>query len=377
MAKKKDYYAILGVRPDASQSEIKRAYRRLARECHPDVNQTSEACERFKDVNQAYQVLANPETRSRYDRYGPEGLEGMGRSGFGFADDLFGGFGDLFDAFFGSGARTARRDDIAERGDDVRADVEVTLEEAAFGAERTVEFSRLGPCRECVGTGFAESGGPIECPRCGGAGQIRTSRRTMLGSFSTVTRCGACRGTGRIISNPCKACAGSGRVRKVVKKELRIPPGVENGTRIRVTYEGDVGTEGGERGDLYVFVHVLPHEIFERHGLDIACELEIGFAQAALGAQVEVPTLDGSSTIEIPPGTQTGTVFRLREKGLPELSGRARGEQHVVVKVVTPTKLTRRQKELLEEFDRESQEARRAAKRVVERDGERAREESV
>lgn len=375
MSRKRDYYEILGVDPHASSDEIRRAYRLLARESHPDVNRTPEASEAFKEINEAYQVLSNPGTRARYDRYGPEGVDRVVSDGFGFADDLFGGFGDLFEAFFGSGPNRGRREEVATRGGDVPAEVEVTLEEVAFGTEKVVRFSRLEPCRECVGTGHGESGGPVECPRCGGTGQIRTSRRTMLGSFSTVSGCGACRGTGRVISNPCKACRGDGRVSKIVEKSFKIPPGVENGTRIRVSYGGDAGRLGGERGDLYLLVHVAPHEVFERRGRDIVCEKEVGFAQAALGAEVEVPTLDGTQTIKVPQGTQTGTVFRLKRHGLPELSGRGRGEQHIVVKVVTPTKLSRRQKELFEEFERESRQARQPG-RIPEREEERARGES-
>lgn len=353
MSRKRDYYEILGVSQSASAVEIRQAYRRLARECHPDVDKSPEANEAFKQINEAYQVLSNPDTRARYDRYGPEGVDKAVRDGFGFADDFLSGFGDLFEAFFGSGPQRGA-EEVATRGGDVPAEVEVTLEEVAFGTEKAVKFSRLESCRDCVGTGYAESGGPIECPRCRGTGQIRTSRRTMLGSFSTVSTCGACRGTGRVISNPCKACAGDGRVSKIIEKTFTIPAGVENGTRIRATYEGDAGRLGGERGDLYLLVHVLPHEIFERRGRDIVCELEIGFPQAGLGTEVEIPTLEGSQTLRIPPGTQTGTVLRLKGEGLPTLSGKGRGEQHIVVRVVTPTKLTRRHKELLEEFDRES-----------------------
>jgi molecular chaperone DnaJ len=374
MSRKRDYYEILGVSPSASPDEIRRAYRRLARKCHPDIDRSPEANECFKEINEAYRVLSDSGARARYDRYGPEGVDRVRGGGFGFADDFFGGFGDLFEAFFGSRSDRARGEDVTTRGGDVPAEVEVTLEEVAFGTEKSVRFSRLEPCLDCVGTGYSETGGPVECPRCGGAGQIRTSRRTMLGSFSTVSTCGACRGTGRVIANPCKACQGAGRISKVIDKSFTIPAGVENGTRIRVTYEGDAGRLGGERGDLYLLVHVLPHEVFERRGRNIVCGLDIGFVQAALGADVRVPTLEGSQTIQIPPGTQTGTVFRLKGQGVPELSGKGRGEQHVVVKVVTPSKLTRRQKALLEEFERESRQARSPAS-APERDKEQTKRE--
>jgi molecular chaperone DnaJ len=360
MARKRDYYEVLSVSPNADADEIKRAYRGLARQYHPDVNNgTPEAEERFKEINAAYEILSDPDKRAIYDRYGHEGLEARGvrptGDPFGFSDILSDlGFGSIFDSFFGGGGTAAgRRTRQRTQGEDLRADVEVTLEEVVFGADRQVTFQRMDVCGECVGTGSADGSAPRQCPHCKGSGQVRRVQSTIMGTLSTVTTCNVCRGEGQVNPNPCKRCRGEARVEAHVTREVRVPPGVEDGVRLRVPYEGNIGRRNGERGDLYVFIRVLPHEVFERRGRDIASMLEVSFTQAALGTQVEVRTLEGTELLRVPPGTQPGTVLKLREQGLPGLSGGVRGDHHIVISVRTPTKLTARERELLRRFAEE------------------------
>jgi len=354
MSSKRDYYEILGVPAEASAEEIKKAYRRLARRCHPDVNRSDKNSEEiFKEINEAYEVLSDPQKRQMYDRYGHRGLDGRyADPGFGFDGfgDL-GGFGDIFDMFFGSGARAgARRRTAGEAGSDLRYDVEITLEEAAAGVERKLRISRLERCETCGGSGVQPGSSMVECSYCHGAGEVRRSQYTILGSFSTVTICSACRGEGRVIKDPCRACGGHGRLRATSERQVRIPAGVENGSRIRLRGEGDAGARGGPAGDLYVIVQVKPHETFERRGDDIICEIPISFVQAALGDTIEVPTLDGKEKLHIPEGTQTGATFKLSRKGIPNINSGARGDEYVVVRVLIPRKLTDEQKKLLLEF---------------------------
>lgn len=354
MSSKHDYYEILGIGRGASTDEIKKAYRRLARQYHPDVNRTdTSAEEKFKEINEAYEVLSDPQRRQLYDQYGHQGLNGRyGGPGFGF--DIFrdlGGFGDIFDMFFGSGARSeARRRSVGERGNDLRYDLEITLEDAATGIEKELRISKLGRCESCDGSGIRPGSSMAECSSCQGTGQVRRSQHTILGSFSTITTCTTCGGQGRIVKDPCLDCGGQGRRRMTSNISVQIPAGVGNGARIGLRGEGDAGIRGGPGGDLYVIVNIKPHKLFERRGDNVLCEVPISFAQAALGDTIEVPCLGGTEKLRIPEGTQTGTTFRLRGKGLPNIDTGVHGDQHVVVRTVTPTKLTDEQKKLLLEF---------------------------
>jgi len=357
MAAKQDYYEVLGISRSASAEEIKKAYRRLARRYHPDVNRhDTDADEKFKQINEAYEVLSDPQKRRTYDQFGHRGLDGRyAGPGFGF-DGFgdFGGFGDIFDMFFGSGTRQARRHTVGEAGADLRYDLEVGLEEVATGVEKTLRMARLGRCETCDGSGAQPGTSPETCPYCHGTGQVRHSQYTLLGSFSTLTACTDCRGTGRVIKSPCRACDGQGRLRVTSERKIQVPSGVENGTRVRLRGEGDAGARGGPAGDLYVIVYVRPHEVFERRGDNILCEIPVNFVQAALGDTIEVPSLSGTELLDIPDGTQTGTVFKLRGKGLPNINTGVRGDEHVVVRVNIPRKLTVEQKKLLLDFARQT-----------------------
>jgi molecular chaperone DnaJ len=349
LAVKRDYYEVLGLSQGASADEIKSAYRRLARQHHPDVNQGDSAAEaRFKEINEAYEVLSNQDKRQRYDQFGHAGVNGQpGPSDFGF-----GGFGvgDIFDMFFGATREAGGRGTHVQRGADLRYDLEITLEEAAFGAERTVEITKLETCTLCQGSGGKEGSRPETCATCRGQGQVRQTQQTFIGSFSTVTTCPRCRGEGQTIKDPCPRCNGDGRERNTKTLHVKVPPGVDTGNRIRFTNEGEAGPNGGPPGDLYVVTVVRPHPVFEREGRDIACEINISFAMAALGGKIKVPTLDGDEEVHLPEGTQPGDVFRLAGKGLPEVGRTGRGDQHLVVRVVTPTRLNDRQRRALQEF---------------------------
>ncbi len=345
---KRDYYEVLGVARDASQEEIKKAYRKLARQYHPDANPGDKnAEEKFKEIAEAYEVLSDPEKRASYDRFGHAGVNGQGFGGFGEGFGDFGGLGDIFDMFFGGAARARRG---PQKGADIRVDVEISFKEAAFGVEKDIRVPRVEECESCRGTGAAPGTSPVKCPLCGGTGQVQFSQSTPFGRIMQTYTCDRCRGTGRIIEKPCGACHGAGQVRRARSIHIKIPPGVDTGTRLRVAGEGEAGIRGGPRGDLYVYINVRPHRLFKREGNDIICEMPISFAQAALGDELEVPTLEGTAKIRIPEGTQHGTEFRLRGKGIPDLNGYGRGDQYVRVKVVTPTRLTERQKQLLREF---------------------------
>lgn len=346
---KRDYYEVLGVAKSAGQDEIKRAFKRLARQYHPDVCplDKEEAERRFKEINEAYQVLSEPERREIYDRYGHQGLEQNFGSGFGgFAD--FGGIGDIFDIFFGTGTRGATRTRSAsQRGSDIRVDVELTLEEAAVGVERRVEVSRMETCEQCSGSGAQAGSQPETCSVCRGTGQVRQQQQSFFGTQIRITTCPRCHGEGRVIGTPCVKCGGQGRVRKSVRKTVGIPAGADDETRLRLAGEGDAGLHGGPRGDLYVFVHVRPHDFFDRRGNDLWCEVQVSFPRAALGGTIKVRTIDGASDLDISPGTQPGDVYTLRGKGMPDPSGRSRGNQNVIINVVTPSRLNEEQKELL------------------------------
>jgi molecular chaperone DnaJ len=343
----RDYYEVLGVDRGASPEEIKRAFRRLAREHHPDVNKDDHAAERFKDINEAYQVLSDPERRAQYDQFGTTQPSGPARGGEGF-----GPFEDIFDMFFGrrSGAGTAR--DEAERGADLRYDLELTLEEAYTGVEKHIDVARLDTCPACFGTGAERGSAPETCPTCRGAGEVRYSQRTIFGAFTQIAICETCGGTGTVIRTPCKTCGGSGRTETTKSLSVKVPAGVDNGIRLRLSGEGEAGRRGGGRGDLYVFIHVKPHKVFERRGRDLNCAVAISITQAALGDEIEIPTLDGPQRHAVRPGTQPGAVMTLRGIGMPDHRG-GRGDLHVRIDVQVPTDLTAEQRKTLLEFARQ------------------------
>jgi len=352
---KRDYYEVLGVPKNADESAVKGAYRRLARQYHPDVNKEPDAEERFKEINEAYEVLSDPDRRAAYDRYGhaaTQGFPGAGAGGFGAGgfQDLNDIFGDLFGGFGGFGStRSAARGPA--RGADLRYDLEISFREAVFGAEKEIEVPRWEACPVCNGSGAEPGTRPIRCPQCNGAGEVRRAQQTILGQFVSVTTCPRCNGEREIAPTPCSNCGGQRRVRVTRKILVTIPAGVDDGMRIRLANEGEPGERGGPAGSLFVVLSVKPHELFQRQENDILLELPVNIVQAALGAEVEAPTLDGKEKINIKPGTQHGEVIRLRGKGVPILrtNGR-RGDQLIQVKVVVPERLNDKQKKLLMEL---------------------------
>ncbi|MDF9409291.1 MAG: Chaperone protein DnaJ [Pelotomaculum sp. PtaB.Bin013] len=347
---KRDYYEVLGVSKDATTDEIKKAYRKLARQYHPDANPGDQNAEaKFKEINEAYVVLCDPEKRSNYDHFGHADTNGQGFGGFGGGFGDFGGFGDIFDMFFGGGGR---RRTGPEKGSDIRTDMEISLKEAAFGLEREIKVPRVETCGTCGGSRAAAGSKPQTCPTCGGTGQMQYSQSTPFGRVVQSRTCDRCGGAGKIIDKPCPTCRGTGQVRKTRNIKINVPPGVDSGSRLRLAGEGEAGLRGGPPGDLYVYIHVKPHRIFKREGDDLILEIPVSFAQAALGDELDVPTLDGKARLKIPEGTQTGTVFRMKGKGIPHINGYGQGDQHVRVKVITPIKLNDKQKDLLKEFNR-------------------------
>lgn len=345
MTGKRDYYAVLGASRPSSDAEIKRAYHRLAREYHPDLNKSPDAEERFKEINEAYEVLGDRRKRAEYDRWGHVGAGG------GFTTDFGGfGFGDIFDDLFGfGGVRTAARR-APQKGADLRYDLTLTFEEATFGTEKEIEVTKLDTCLVCRGTGADPGTEPIRCPQCNGTGEVRRVRQSVFGSFVNVSTCGRCGGEGEVVSTPCSECRGQKQVRVSKRLSIEVPPGVDDGTQIRLSDEGQAGLRGGMPGSLYVVISVRKHPYFKRHNSDVFLELPINVAQASLGDEIEVPTLDGTDELVIPAGTQTGETFRLRKKGIPYLRGEGRGDQLVTVYVVTPKKLTPEQRQLFEEL---------------------------
>jgi molecular chaperone DnaJ len=348
----KDYYEVLGVDRGASPPDLKKAYRRLAMEFHPDRNPSGDAAERFKEINTAYEVLSDPEKRALYDRFGHAGVDGSnggGPQGFeGFSN--FEGFGDIFDAFFGGGSRNGRRRRGPARGADLRYNLKLTFEEAVFGVEKDIEYTRFERCERCAGKG-AEPGTDLSiCPECNGAGELRRSQQSIFGQFVNVSACGRCQGEGRIVANPCSECRGSGRERKQRHIRVTVPAGVDDEAQIRLTGEGEAGGRGGEPGNLYVVLSVADHQRFHRVDDHILLELPINIAQAALGARISIPTLDGETEFDVPPGTQTGEDFVLRGKGVPHLRGSGRGDMVVRIAAVIPEELTDEQRELLEKL---------------------------
>ena len=353
----KDFYETLGVSRGATADDIKRAYRALARKHHPDVaDDKHEAEHRFKEINEAYEVLSDPEKRAQYDRYGTVG-NGAGAGAGGFGDFGFGasGFGDIFDMFFSdarAGGGAAARRSGPSRGSDLRYDLEITLEEAFAGTTREIQFNHLAQCETCHGSGAAPGTLVIPCDRCQGSGVMRMVRQTPLGQFVTQSTCNKCMGEGQVIQQPCSTCAGRGRVEVERKLSVKVPPGVDDGSRIRITGSGEAGIRGGPPGDLYVYLSVAPHALFRREGLDTAIDVPVSFPQATLGAELTVPSLEGDLMLKIPPATQSGTTFRMRGHGMPAVRGTNRGDHRVTVHVVVPSKLGKRQRELLEEYAR-------------------------
>ena len=356
---KRDYYEVLGVSKGASEDELKKAYRRLAKKYHPDLNPGDKAAEAsFKEVNEAYEVLSDKDKRARYDQFGHAGVDPNFNPGGGFGG--FGGFtdmgdidlGDLFGSFFGGGfgGGGGSRRNAPQKGETVRAGVTITFEEAAFGCEKEVTVSRTEQCDVCKGTGCAPGTTAEICPDCHGSGTVRIQRGGGGFSFSTTTSCPKCRGTGKIIHQPCKTCGGGGTVRKQKKLAVTIPAGIDDGQAVSLRGQGGAGRNGGPAGDLLIGVTVKPHPIFRREGTSVYMDQPVSFVQAALGAELEIPTLDGKVKWTLPEGTQPGTTFRLNGKGIPGLGGRGRGDQYVTVKVQVPTNLNKEQKEALRAF---------------------------
>ena len=348
---KRDYYEVLGVSRNAGDDELKKSFRRLAKQYHPDANKEQGAETRFIEINEAYEVLSDPQKRAAYDRYGHAGLNGSAGAGFGdFAG--FSSINDLFETFF-AGATGATRRSGTQRGADLRYDLTITFEEAVFGCQKEIELPRWETCSSCRGSGAQPGTSTARCSSCQGTGEIRRVQQSIFGQFVNVTMCERCRGEGRVITTPCEKCRGQGRVRNNRRVVVNIPAGVDDGINVRVTGEGEVSARGGTPGNLYVILTVKPHPYFKRSGNDILYELPISFTQAALGDEVEVQTVDGKTTaLKIPAGTQTNRSFRLKGMGVPVVHSSARGDQHVIVKVVTPSNLTPEQKRLLEEFAR-------------------------
>ena len=353
---KRDYYEVLGVQKGASEEEIKKAYKKLARKYHPDMNPgNKEAEEKFKEINEANEVLSDPEKKARYDQFGFAGVDpnyGAGAGGAYSAGGFdFGDLGDIFGSFFGGGFGGSRANPNApQRGESLRTSVTISFEEAAFGCEKEISIERVEQCDTCRGNGCAKGTTAEVCPDCRGSGMVQQRRQTPLGFMSTSAPCGRCGGKGRILHQPCSACHGSGQLRRRKTLKVTIPAGIDNGQTISLRGQGNAGKNGGPAGDLLIVIAVRPHEIFRREGTSVLCEAPITFTQAVLGAELEIPTIDGKVKYSIPEGTQSGTTFRLKGKGIPGLNGRARGDQYVTVYIETPRNLNREQKEALRKF---------------------------
>ena len=358
MADKRDYYEVLGVSKGASDDEIKKAYKKQARKYHPDLPPDNmEAEEKVMEVNEAYEVLSDSTKKARYDQYGHAGVDpnfGAGGFGGGFDGNFdFGDLGDIFGSFFGGGFGGGGRrsnPNAPQRGESIRLSLAITFEEAAFGCEKDVTVERMEQCGTCHGNGCAPGTTPEVCPDCHGSGQVQVRRQTPMGVFATTSPCGRCGGKGKIIHQPCTDCKGSGSVRKRKTIKASIPAGIDNGQTISIRGQGHAGKNGGPAGDLLITITVKPHELFRREGTSILCDAPITFAQAVLGAELEIPTIDGKVKYDLPEGTQTGTTFRLKGKGIPSINGRGRGDQYVTVYIETPKNLNKEQKEALKKF---------------------------
>ncbi len=348
MATKRDYYEVLSVQRSATDEEVKKAFRKLAFQYHPDRNSNHDAEERFKEINEAYGVLSDPEKRAKYDRFGHAGAQSFG--GFEGSGDFggFAGFGDIFETFFGGATTATRRG--PQKGADLQHHVTLTFEEAVFGCEKELHLSRQELCQDCKGSGSEPGTPPSKCPNCNGLGQVRRVQQSIFGQFVNVATCPRCHGEGRTITHPCTKCRGTGQVRQTRRLAITVPPGVDNGSQMRLSGEGEPGAKGGPAGDLYVSIAVQEHKVFQRQGSDILYELPITFPQAALGDEIEIPSLEGSQAFKIPAGTQPGKVFNLRHKGIAHLRGGGRGDMLVKVKVVIPENLTEYQRKLLQEM---------------------------
>ncbi len=348
----RDYYEILGVPRNASTDDLKSAFRRMARQYHPDVNKSPDAEERFKEINEAYAVLSDPDKRAAYDRFGHAGVRGAGGAPD-FTTVDFSDFADIFGDLFGFGGfgRSSRRSRNApHRGADLQYRIDLTFEESVFGVEKEIEITRDEICSTCNGTGAEPGTSPVRCPNCNGTGEVRQVRQTILGSMVQVTTCPTCNGAGETISTPCHSCSGRGLERRTRKKLISVPAGVDTGTQIRLSGEGQPGINGGPNGNLYISVNVQQHKYFRRREDDILLDLDINVAQAALGAEVEIPTVDGPTMLKIPPGTQPGKVLRMRGKGVPHLRGNGRGDQLVIINVGIPSHLSKEQRQLFEQL---------------------------
>lgn len=367
----KDYYKILGVGKDASKEDIKKAYKRLAKKYHPDLNKEDSSSEKFKEINEAAAVLGDDQKRQQYDQFGTADFAGFqgGAGGFDFSDFMRGteGFGfdfdSIFDSFFGGGGTFfggGGRRRGTRRGSDLVYEIDIMLEEAASGAEKNITIPKMERCDECNGKGAKSSSDVIACDECEGTGTARHTRRTPFGIFSTVTTCGKCHGEGAVIRNPCRQCHGTGVVERTKRIKVEIPAGVDSGTRLRISGEGEAGQKGGPSGDLFVSINVLDHKLFERHGNDVHIEIPISFSTACLGGEIQVPTLSGKAKMKIPPGTQSNTTFRLKGEGIPSLRGYGKGDEKVTVIVDVPKKLTKRQREILGEFEEEENKSGRS-----------------
>ena len=341
---KQDYYAVLGVPRGAGEEEIKKAYRKLAFKYHPDLNKEPTASEHFKEINQAYEVLSDPEKKAKYDRWG-QADAGWGRGFEGFG---FGGLGDLFDAFFSGTTTTTRR--AAQRGADIQAHLTITFEEAAQGVEHGVEVQRVENCSQCFGSGSHPGSQPEQCPVCSGAGQVRRAQEGLFGRFVSVSTCERCGGEGKVIAEPCSQCNGTGKQKVTRQLTVGVPAGVEDGTQLRLSGEGHSGSHDGPPGNLYILLSVQPHPLFRREGDDLVYQLDLNFAQASLGHKVKIPTMDGKQELKIPPGTQSGREFVFKGKGVPHLHDRGKGDLVVQVSVLTPSSLTKEQRRLLEKL---------------------------
>lgn len=360
MADKRDYYEVLGVSKGASDDEIKKAHRKLAKQYHPDLNKDNpEAAEKFKELNEAYEVLSDSTKRQKYDQFGFAGVDpsygaGQGGYGGGFGGGFdMGDLGDIFGSMFGGGfgGSTRSRRNAPQRGETIQKRVMLSFEEAAFGCEKEVTIDRTENCDECGGTGAAKGTSAETCPHCHGAGMVQQTQRTPLGLFSTQAPCPNCHGSGKIVKTPCRKCGGSGKLRRSRTVSVKIPAGIDEGQSIQLRGQGGAGVNGGPTGDVIVTIGIRPHSIFSRDGSDVICDIPISFSQAALGDTLQVPTIDGRIEYTVPEGTQTGTVFRMRGKGIQNVNGRGRGDQYVRVNIEVPKNLSRKQKELLREFE--------------------------